>query len=174
MSTSAVLSSQDTSAAMPIKNDTITFAVVVKLNDQSKIESVRHTSSEKDIAKLEASDYVGGEVIAFKQVVQKPTAGTLDGFFQLVPDTETQLDIINKGINAKFNQKIRTTLIEQDDAGNLVFQPTDAAYDATALIQAASERTYATPFDKALKAIANLDPAMKAAILAQLQAVAAA
>lgn len=172
MSTSAVIS-PNTSAALPVKNENVTFLVVVKLDENSKIKSVRHTSNEKDITALQAPDYKGDETVAFSQVVVKPSVGTLEGFETLIPDADVRLDIINKGIAAKFNQKIRTSLIELDEAGNLVFQPTDTPYDATALVQEAALRTVQSPMDKALKAIAGLTPDMQAAILAALQASAA-
>lgn len=181
MSTSAVIPALGTSAALPIKNENVTFAVVVKLGEDNKIKAVRHTSSEKDINKLEGIGedgkthvpYVGDETIAFKQTVLKPSVGTLDGFAELITDADERLNIVNKGIASKFNQKIRTALIEQDEAGNLVFQPTDGVFDATSLVQEAALRTNMSPADKAMKLLGGLDEATRAAILAQFAAIAA-
>jgi len=182
MSTSAVIPNASTSAVLPIKNEVVTFAVVVRTDAEGKIipKSVRHTSSEKDIATLEHPNYgknADGSVnpdqdeqIAFKQAVLSPKAGTVEGFEQLVPDADERLNIINKGISSKFNQKIRTALIELDSEGNLAFQPTDATYDATPLIQEPALRTNMTPLDKAMKVLGGLDPATLAAIMAQFQA----
>lgn len=172
MSTSAVISSPNTAASLPIKNENVDFAVVVTLDGEGKIvpKSVRHTSSEKDIAALESPEYKGKEQIAFKQTVIKPSVGTDEGFAELIPDAEERLNIINKGLSAKFNQKIRTTLIEQDDAGNLVFQPVEGTFDATSLVQEATLRTNLSPTDKAIKMLANLPEDMRAAILAQFAA----
>lgn len=173
MSTVATIPSPNSVAALPIKNETVTFAVVVKLDAEGKIvpKSVRHTSSEKDIEILKAATYTGDETIAFEQAVTKPSAGTLEGFEQLVTDPEERLNIINKGIASKFNQKIRTTLIELDETGALAFQPIEPVYDATALVQEPALRTNLSPTDKAMKVLGGLDPETLKAILAQFAAV---
>lgn len=181
MSTTAVIPSTDTVATLPIKKENVNFAVVAKLGEDGKIVSVRHTSSEKDINKLKGKSedgktevpYTGAEQIAFEQTVVKPYAGTLEGFAELVPDKEEQLNIINKGLSAKFNQKIRTVLIEQDEAGNFTFQPIDGAFDATSLVQEPTVRVTMSPTDKALKMLAGLDETTRNAILAQFAAIAA-
>jgi hypothetical protein len=166
MSTSAVIS-PNTSAALPVKNELVNFAVVVTLDAESKISKVRHTSSEKDITALKAPDYKGDEVIAFEQSVQTYKIGTLEGFEQLIPDADERLNIINKGIGSKFNQKIKTVLTEVDDSKNLVFQPVEPFYDALSLIQEAALRTNLSPTDKAIKMLAGLPEEMRAAIIAQ-------
>lgn len=163
----------ETVATPAIKNENINFAVVVKLDAEGKIlpKSVRHTSSEKDIAALESVEYKGDETIAFKQTVIAPRAGTIEGFAELITDKEEQLNIINKGLAAKFNQKIRTALIELDENGALAFQPVEPTYDATALVQEAALRTNMSPTDKAIKMLSGLSPEMQAAILAQFAAL---
>jgi len=178
MSTTAVIPSPNSVAALPVKNENVNFAVVVKLDEAQKITSVRHTSSEKDITNLESPEYpitpkekAEPETIAFKQTVIKPSAGTLEGFEQLIPDAEERLSIINKGLSAKFNQKIRTVLVEQDEAGNLAFQPVEPTYDGTSLVQEASQRVSASPTDKAIKMLGSLSPEMLQQILAQFAAI---
>lgn len=184
MSTFATVPSPNTVATPAIKNESIDFAVVVKLDSEGKIvpKSVRHTSSEKDIETLKDPNYEQKflathkpedlEVIAIEQRVIKPSAGTLEGFYQLITDPEEQLNIINKGLSAKFNQKIRTALIEQDDTGALVFTPVQPTYDATALVQEATTRTSLSPVDRAMKSLAALPEEMRAMILAQFAALA--
>lgn len=183
MSTFATIPAQNTVATPAIKNENVNFAVVVKLDTEGKIvpKSVRHTSSEADIYNLEGMDkngkpvdggYKGDEIIAFKQTVIKPSAGTLDGFEALISDPEERLNIINKGLSAKFNQKIRTALIEQDETGALVFTPVEPTYDATALVQEATTRVSLSPMDKAKKALDALPEDMRALILAQFAALA--
>ena len=188
MSTSAVIPSNDTVAAIPVKKENVNFAVVFQVDEtgnpkrdaKNNVLPPRHTSSEKDIEALEAKDYLEKtpvdkrEMIAFKQTVVKPTAGTLEGFASLIADPEEQLNIVNKGLASKFNQKIRTKLIEQNEDGTLVFQPTDGAYDATELVQEVTQRVSMTPTDKALKALSGLSPENLAAVMAQFQAIAAA
>jgi hypothetical protein len=170
MSTHAVIPAQGSLAAMPVKYETINFAVVVKTDEQGKITAVRHTSSEKEITELTSSEYKGAEVVAFQQPVRKPSLGSIAGFAELVPDEDERLSIVNKGIGAKFNQKIRTTLIELDNEGNLAFQPTDAVYDATQLIQEETQRKVMSQEDKAMKVLAGLPADKLAALLASFRA----
>jgi len=165
------ITSPNTLSAMPVKNEILNFAVIVKLDETGKIVKVRHSSNEKAIAEVESGANKESEVIAFKQAVISPTVGTLDGFAELVPDAEERLNIINRGIGAKFNQKIRTTLIEQDEAGNLAFQPVEPTFDATYLVAAAAERQNMSPTDKAMKVLGALDPEVLKGILAQFAAL---
>jgi hypothetical protein len=158
----------DTNATVGIKKEIVTFAVIVKLGADGKIKEVRHTSSEKNISVLEAPDYKGEETIAFKQPVVSSKLGSLDAFEELIPDADVRLDIINKGISAKFNQKIRTVLIEQADNGDLVFQPVEPSYDATPLLQEEAKRTTLSDTDKALKVLSGLDPDLLAVVMAKL------
>lgn len=182
-----------TIAAIPIKTESALFAVVFKVDaegnpkrdEKGNVLAPRHTSSENDIKYLEDPEYVKKqtekakgkepelEVIALKQMVSRPIAGTLEGFETLVTDPEERLNIINKGLSSKFNQKIRTALIEQNDDGTLVFQPTDGMYDATPLVQESTRATMSQT-DKAFKLLAGLDEATRAAIIAQFAKVAAA
>lgn len=175
MSTSAVLNSPaSTSAVLPTKSELVNFAVVVVLDTEGKIASARHTSSEKEINKLKDPEYKGNEVIAFEQPVTAYKIGTLEGFEQLIPDAEERLNIINKGIGSKFNQKIKTVLTEVDEAKNLVFQPVEPSYDSLSLLQEAALRTNLSPTDKAIKMLSGLPEEMRAAILAQFKAVGSA
>lgn len=179
MSTSAILTEQ-TSAALPVKKEVVTFAVVAVV-ENGKIVKKRHTSSENDIKDLERPDYgkdkdgnaiaKENEVIAFKQPVVKSKLGTLAGFEELVPDESVRLDIINKGLDAKFNQQIRTLLIETNEADTeFTFQPVEPTYDATDIYNKEPLRTTQSPMDKATKILAGLPPEMRAAILAQFAA----
>jgi hypothetical protein len=181
--TVASVADQNTSATLPIKYEQVTFAVVYTPNpaegDQhGKPTKVRHTSSVKDINTLKGLSedgskqvpYVGAEVIAFEQTVKKPLVGTLEGFQQLITDGDEQINIINKGINSKFNQKIRTTLIEQEADGSFSFAPVEGAYDATPLVQEEAKRTTLNPTERALKMLGNLPQDQLQAILAAMQA----
>jgi|ERR1700688_3447033 len=161
----------NTLATMPVKNEIVNFAVIVKLDDTGKIVKVRHSSSEKVIAEVETGENKDNESIAFKQAVISPTVGTIEGFAELVPDADERLNIIKKGIGAKFNQKIRTTLIELDNEGNLAFQPVEPTFDATYLVAEAAERQNMSPTDKAMKVLGALDPEVLKGILAQFAAL---
>ena len=190
MSTVAVISEQNTNAAVPIKKENVNFAVVFEVDEhgvpvrdaKGNVKAPRHTSSENDIKNLKSPEYPkteaekkNPEMIAFEQTVVRPIAGSIEGFLSLIVDKDEQLNIINKGLASKFNQKIRTKLIEQNEDGSLTFQPTDTAYDATELVQEAAQRVSLSPEDKVRKMIASsgLSAEALAAIVAQFQAVAA-
>lgn len=194
MSTSAIITDQSaTSAVVPVKKESVTFAVVVTTDEHGKIDpkSVRATSREKDINNLKRSDYgktpdpnnpgqfvanpKEQEVIAFEQTVVRPLAGTEEGFAEIVSDADVRLEIINTGIRAKWNSKVLTALTELDSEGNLAFQPVEPSFDATSLVSAASERApKMSDEEKALKAIGNIkNPDLLAKLqemIAQLQA----
>lgn len=192
MSTNATITDPNTQAALPIKKENVSFAVVFKVDtagvpvrdEKGNVLPPRHTSSENDIRTLKGFDkdgkplpegYKGNEMIAFEQTVSRPVAGTIEGFLELIKDKDEALNIINKGLASKFNQKIRTKLIEQNEDGSLVFQPTDTVFDATELVQEAAQRVSLSPEDKVRKMIAasGLSPEALAAIVAQFQAISA-
>lgn len=166
-----------TSIDMPVKTENVTFLVyadhkVIKNEDgtTSTETSLKHTSFEKEITKLKTTS---PDLCLFEQTVSVPRAGTIDGLLEIVPDKDEALQIINRGISAKFNQKIKTTLCEQDEKGNPVFQPVDGVWDAKALLQEPTQRKSLSDYDRAMKAIAGLDPATLAALMNSLAAAAA-
>lgn len=175
MSTSAVISS-NTAATLPIKTETVNFAVVGTVVD-GKLTKIRHTSTVNDINALKGIDkdgkpapYTGAEEIVLEQAVTRASLGSLAGFEELIPDPDVRLDIINKGLASKFSQKIKTLLTEQAEDTSLVFQPADTPYDATPLLQEPSQRTSMSVEEKMLKTLGNLPDSVKASIMATIKA----
>lgn len=184
MSTSATILDQSaTSAVIPVTRSNVTFAVVFESVD-GKITKKRHTSSVKDINELkgigekgEAVPYTGKEAIAFEQTVVKSKVNTMAGFEELVPDSEERLNIINKGLDSKFNQNIRSLLIDTNEADTeFSFVPVEPVYDATAIYAQEAKRTTLNPLDRAMKTIlgGNLSADMIASIQAALASLQAA
>lgn len=178
MSTTATILDQSaTSAVLPITRSNVTFAVVAEVTD-GKITKKRHTSSTNDINELkgigpkgEPTPYTGKEIIAFEQTVVKSKVNSLEGFAELVPDAEERINIINKGLDSKFNQLIRGILIDTNEADTeFTFQPVEPVYDATPLYAQEAKRVSMNPLDRALKVITggNLTPEMIVAIQAAL------
>lgn len=188
MSTSATILDQSaTSAVIPVTRSNVTFAVVFESAD-GKITKKRHTSSVNDINELKGIGkdkdgkdtqvpYTGKEAIAFEQTVVKSKVNTMAGFEELVPDADERINIINKGLDSKFNQLIRGILIETNEADTeFAFTPVEPVYDATPLYAQEAKRTTLNPLDRAMKTIlgGNLSADMIASIQAALASLQAA
>jgi len=136
MSTTAVISDPNTIATLPISSEILNYIAIVELDEKGVIQKKSLTTSAKRVETLEAADYSGKEIIAFKQTVSRPVVGTLAGFTDLFPDTDAQLFIINRGLSAFADAKVRSVFLETDkDDTALVFQSTTGTYDLTADVQ---------------------------------------
>jgi len=170
MSTSAVVPSE-TPVSIAVSPELITFAVYtveteIKNADNtvSKAVALKHTSSDKEITKSKEDG-----TFLFEQSVTAYRVGSLEGLTELVPDAEEAVNIINRGIQQKFNQKVKAFLTEVDAEGNPVFQQVEGAFDSKDWIQAETKRRNLSDTEKAMKFVNNLDPALKA-MLAQMLA----
>ena len=136
MSTTAVISDPNTIATLPISSEVLNYTAIVELDEKGVIQKKSLTTSSKRVETLEAPEYAGKEIIAFKQTVSRPVVGTLAGFTELFPDTDAQLFIINRGLSAFADAKVRSVFLETDkDDTALVFQSTTGTYDLTADVQ---------------------------------------
>ena len=136
MSTTAVISDPNTIATLPISSEVLNYTAIVELDEKGVIQKKSLTTSSKRVEPLEAPGYAGKEIIAFKQTVSRPVVGTLAGFTELFPDTDAQLFIINRGLSAFADAKVRSVFLETDkDDTALVFQSTTGTYDLTADVQ---------------------------------------
>ena len=143
MSTTAVISDPNTIATLPISSEILNYTAIVELDDKGVIQKKSLTTSAKRVETLEALTAKNKEegldtkeIIAFKQTVSRPVVGTLAGFTELFPDTDAQLFIINRGLSAFADAKVRSVFLETDkDDTALVFQSTTGTYDLTADVQ---------------------------------------
>jgi hypothetical protein len=136
MSTTAVIPSPDTIATLPVGSLVVTYNAIVELDEKGVISKKGLNTSEKKAKEIEAPDYKGKEVIAFKQIVSRPVVGTLAGFDSLFPDADSKLFIINYGLARWADSKARAVLLEtNDDDTQIVFQPTEAPFDLTPHLQ---------------------------------------
>lgn len=169
MSTSAQILDV-TSTDLSVKTENVEFAVYVEHDPAKDKNTVKHTSFASEIEKLQKEDDPNKK-IAFIQSVRTYKVGTVAGLGELVPDVEEQVAIINRGLAAKFNQKIKTELTETDEAGALAFTPVGGFYDSKDLLQEPTQRKNLSETDKALKVLSAL-PADVRALLLQKFAVA--
>ena len=136
MSTAAIIPDPNTIATLPISSEVLNYTAIVELDEKGVIQKKSLTTSSKRVETLEAPEYAGKEIIAFKQTVSRPVVGTLAGFTELFPDTDAQLFIINRGLSAFADAKVRSVFLETDkDDTALVFQSTTGTYDLTADVQ---------------------------------------
>ena len=136
MSTTAVISDPNTIATLPISSEVLNYTAIVELDEKGVIQKKSLTTSSKRVETLEAPGYTGKEIIAFKQTVSRPVFGTMAGFFELYPDTDAQLFIVNRGESAYADAKARSVMLETNaDGTELTFQSTTGTYDLTADVQ---------------------------------------
>lgn len=182
MATSAVVPSNGTVAAIPVKTETLNYAVVADTDENGKFTKYALTSSEKQISTIESSDYTekmkaankNPQVIVVKQAVSKPIVGTLDGFDHLFPAEKDKLFIINKGIDTHFGARLRANLLETNDKDELVFQFSDSPLDATKFIQQINYREKLSDEEEAAQALSKIpgvNADLIATIMAQIKAV---
>jgi hypothetical protein len=136
MSTTAVITDPNTLTTLPISSEILNYTAIVELDEKGVIQKKALTTSSKRVENLEAAGYAGKEVIAFKQTVSRPVIGTLAGFEELYPDTDARLFIINRGLSAYADAKVRTVLLDTNNDGTeLTFQSTNGVYDLTTDVQ---------------------------------------
>ena len=125
---------------------------------------LRHTTSDKVIEKMEAAN---PEAFLFKQTIKAYKVGTISGFQELIPDADEQLNIINRGLAQKFNQKL-TAVDELDKDGNPVFQPVEGTFDSIEWLQEPTQRRNLSDTEKAMRALKGLPPEVALKLLQQL------
>jgi hypothetical protein len=153
--TAAVPSNISSIDDLAIKSENITYRVYVTLDDKGKIADTEFGTAGKDNAfwnKMDKLVEAGTHQLALEQTVKAYKVGTIEGLISLIEDNEEVIAIINRGLTAKYNQKIGAALKElTDDGANLKFEPIDGAYDSLSLLQEPTVRKNLSPTDKALK-----------------------
>ncbi len=176
MGTTAV-TNDTTSSDVAIKPENITYNVYVKLNAEGKVDvkETVYTASEKQIEKYNKPD--SGFSLAKTQTIRVYKAGTVDGFVTLIGDNEEAVNIINRGLAKKTNQKIADFLTGFDETTqSFVNDQTDEVVDTRDMLQEPTQRRNLSPTEKAVRALKQIpgfdnDKIMQ--ILAQLQSASA-
>lgn len=115
---------------------------------------------EKDIAE-------GNFTESFRQTFVHPVPQNADGVQELIPNTEEQINLLTKQLTVKLVNKSRSTVLSKD------FKPTGDVINLTSYAGEVSERRLSV-FEKTVKSIEGMDPAIKQQLLALLQAQVAA
>jgi hypothetical protein len=173
MSTVAVTPSTD----IAIKPENIEYKVYVKLDGEGKVieKETVYSSSAKQIEKLDAevAKPDASIVLAKAQTVKTYKVGSIEGLRELIGDEEEAVNIINRGLAQKFNQKISEYLTDFDSTKQaFVNDQTDEVFDSKELLQEPTQRRNLSPTEKLAKAVKNagFDEATILALLASLQA----
>lgn len=144
--------SSDLSSDMAVKTENITYRVWVKLADTGKIADVKYGTAGKDNAFWKEMEAKTEYTLAFEQTVRSYKGGTIDGAKQIFDNDEEFLLVINRGIAAKFNQKVAQAFRElTDDETNLKFEPTEGVFDTLDLLREDTKRLSLSPVEKAEK-----------------------
>ena len=122
-------------------------------------------------AKLPAEKQLTAQLEA-AQTIAKPKFGSVESFMDYIDDPEEAMNIINRGVASKFNQKINSSLMETSEDGSLAFPFSDGVFDPRELIQESTRRRSMSPAEKAVKALkqAGFKEEDVLKMLAQLQA----
>lgn len=151
-----------------IKTENVEYRVYATLKEDGSIAK-RELVSNSDFPKWE-KEHPQAQ-LELTQSVRKYKAGTIEAFVQLIGDDEEALNIANRGLSAKFSQKINTTLLETDEQNHLVFEPVEGVYDSLELLQQETVRKSLSPVEKAERDLKKLgfDPALVASLMQQIQ-----
>lgn len=169
----AVVSNEATSTDVAIKPDNVTYHVFVKTDAEGKVQPKEtvYTSSEKQVEKYAAAD--SGYTLAKSQTLRTYKVGTVEGFVELINDNEEAINIINRGVAQKTNQKINDFLTSFDETTQQFTNPeSEDVIDTRDMLQEPTQRRNLSTTDKvirALKAIPGVDNDKIMQILAQLQ-----
>lgn len=151
-----------------IKTENVEYRVYATLKEDGTIAK-RELVSTSDFTKWE-KEHPKAQ-LELTQSVRKYKAGSIEAFVQLIGDDEEALNIVNRGLSAKFSQKINTTLLETNEQNQLVFEPIDGVYDSLELLQQETVRKSLSPVEKAERDLKKLgfDPALVASLMQQIQ-----
>jgi hypothetical protein len=141
-----------TSTGQSIKTSNETYRTYVQLDAEGKkIVKTSFGTAGKDNAfwnKLDAPD--SGFQIGLEQTVKRYKAGSVEGCSEIIPDPDEFVNIFNRGLDQKFNQKINGVLTETtDDATQLAFNPQADAFDTIDLLREPTQRRNLSDNEKA-------------------------
>jgi len=111
------------------------------------------------------------ETLAIQQSIRKYRFGSVEAFLKTIDDEEEAVNIINRGVAAKFSQKLNAKLLETDETGNLAFQPVEGVYDSLEWLQEETKRKNLTPIEKVERDLKKNLSALSGDDVAKLQAM---
>ena len=173
MATTANTPNPTLSSDVAIKGENLTYRRFAFVDAEGKIDPAKTklSSSDKTIETLKENKEYG---LAGEFTVKSYSVGSLEGFKELIPDEEEQVNIINRGIAAKFNAKISPMLKEFDETSNqFVFSETADVVETIDMLREVTNRKLGAQ-EKAIKTIAALNGFSEEQIRAALASLMAA
>lgn len=128
-----------------IKTELKDFKVYAKLDAEGKVTDAKPVSSDSQFkAYGEKTDYT----LAIEQSVRFVKFGTLEAFTTAIPDPVAQLDVVNRGVANKANQRVKEILTElNEDGTNFTFESIDVL-DVLEYLQEGPKRQKLTDVEK--------------------------
>lgn len=148
---------------------------VVKERSTYCLVETENEKGEKDVkfstesAAQKAVEKNEGKIVATQSFLV-PAAATAAGIEQLVPSEKERAKLFNRGIDQKAYANIRARLLEQNEAGEYVFQPVEGDIDLTEFIGTESAARATSVESKLEKLVDGMDAASAQAMLAKLMA----
>jgi hypothetical protein len=159
-------------ADLSVKTENVTYARYIKA---TALENGTKSYSVKVVRAPEASDdeqmTKDGYTKQAAQTITVYQAGTPDGFAQIVRDEEERVNVWNRGLAQKTQNKINAMLSESNDDGSPTFTFSEDAYDSIDKLNEVTNRRNLSQTDKAKKFLTSsgFTPEQIAAMLAALQ-----
>jgi hypothetical protein len=157
-----------TTAVPSITTENYTLSVVKQdvVDDATKEVSTVLSVLPEDKAKEKATKE-GGTV--YTATASIPIINDEGAFTVLVADQNERLNIINRGLKVKLQNKFRSLLRDTDEAGNLAFDfNIEGALDMSPYANEPSNTRKST-MEKVMEQLSSLTPAQAAQIFAMLQ-----
>lgn len=129
-----------------IKTENQEYRVYVTLKEDGQSIDKASVVSVNDFDKWEKEHPT--ETLAIQQSIRKYRFGSVQAFLNTIDDEEEAVNVINRGVAAKFSQKLNAKLLERDETGNLAFQPVEGVYDSLDWLQEETKRKNLTPGEK--------------------------
>ena len=161
------------SSDVAVKSENLTYRRFAFVDAEGKIDpqKTKLSSSDKTVETLKDNkEYaVAGEFTVISYSV-----GSEEGFLELIPDADERVNIINRGIAAKFNAKVSPMLKEYDETtNNFVFGETSDPVETIDMLREVTNRKLGAQ-EKAIKTIAALngfsEEQIRAALASLMQA----
>lgn len=157
---------------MAVKTENIEYTVMVKLNDKQEVDTsdIIYRSNPEQVKKLTEEK---GYTVAKIQTVTNYKVGSVQGLLDLIGDPDEVVNIINRGLQQKYAQKVAEYLTEFDSTQQkFVNEASEEVFDSKELLQEATQRRSLTQGEKIVRDLkkAGLTDAAIAAMLTALQA----
>jgi hypothetical protein len=155
------MATTNTTVDMALKPQTLDYAVIevhkeVKNEDgtTSKDISFVAITGVKEIAKAKEAGK-----LKFEQTVSWDDAGNDEGMKQVIKNEKDRAAVFNAGVkSSRINPRVKRVLEEQDENGNLTFEPIQGAFDIRELINEPAQRRTLTDMEKGVAALQLIFP----------------